>query len=102
MLSCEHAICEVCVRIFGDPLPENEFCYMVSSCVLCVQKGTLSTRLKPPTAGARILAIDGSGVRGVIPLEFLGLLQDLMGFDLHLQDFFKQAFGTSSGKITFK
>lgn len=101
VLSCEHAICEVCVRIFGNPLSGNEFCYMVSSCILCVKKVSLSTRLKPPTAGARILTIDGGGIRGVIPLEFLRLLQDLLGFDLCLQDFFEQAFGTSSGMEKF-
>ena len=53
--------------------------------------------LKPPTAGVRILCIDGGGIRGVIPLEFLGLLQGDIGPECPIQDFFDMAFGTSSG-----
>ena len=45
------------------------------------------------------MCVDGGGVRGVVPLEFLGLLQELLGPELCLQDFFEQAFGTSSGKL---
>ena len=58
-------------------------------------------RLKPSTAGVRLLSVDGGSVRGVFPLEFLGLLQGLLQPDLFLQDLFEQAFGTSSGKYIF-
>lgn len=38
----------------------------------------------------------GGGIRGVIPLEFLGLLQASVRSGLQVQDLFEQAFGTSS------
>ena len=61
---------------------------------------SVKRRIKPPTAGSRILSIDGGGIRGVVPLEFLHLLQGILGPSLSLLDLFDQAFGTSSGKST--
>ncbi len=98
VLSCGHAVCDDCVRIFGDALPGLEYHYHISNCVLC-HSGTLTVRLKPPTAGYRILSVDGGGTRGVVPLEFLGLIQDLIG-DCPVQDLFDGAWGTSSGTYT--
>ena len=70
---------------------------MLEKCVLC-SLGTLRVTLKPPTAGIRILSVDGGGVRGVVPLEFLNILQDTIGPECPIQDLFDLAFGTSSGK----
>lgn len=42
------------------------------------------------------VAIDGGGVRGVIPLEFLILVQEQLG-ECRLQDLVDLAIGTSSG-----
>lgn len=100
VLTCGHAICDVCVRIYGSMIPGNESKYVISKCILCAKKGSLTTRLKPVTAGVRILSIDGGGVRGVVPLEFLRLLQGILGAELLIQDLFDQAFGTSSGTMT--
>lgn len=96
VFTCGHAICDVCVEIFGNTVLEHEYCYMVI-CMLC-QNGNLVAKLKPPTAGVRILSIDGGGIRGVIPLEFLSLLQDSVGSACPIQDLFDLAIGTSSGK----
>ena len=96
--SCKHAICDICVVIFGSQVPGREAHFVLDPCLLCRVKGKMLVRLKPPTAGARILSIDGGGVRGVVPLEFLNLLQGLLEPPLLLQDLFEQAFGTSSGK----
>jgi len=93
--TCGHSLCDVCVRSFGRPVLEAEYSYMLD-CILC-SFGTLQAALKPPTAGTRILSIDGGGVRGVIPLEFLGILQETIGPDCPIQDLFDLAFGTSSG-----
>ncbi|THC87635.1 hypothetical protein EYZ11_012916 [Aspergillus tanneri] len=46
-----------------------------------------------------ILAIDGGGVRGVIPLEFLNLIQENLGL-CPLQDLIDLAIGTSSGGLS--
>lgn len=45
-----------------------------------------------------VLAIDGGGVRGVIPLEFMILLQEHLGSQCALQDLIDLAIGTSSGE----
>lgn len=96
-LSCGHSMCEICIQIFGDKRSVAECQFHLQACVLCAV-GNITVTLKPPTAGIRLLTIDGGGIRGVVPLEFLGMLQKVIGVDCPLQDFFDLAFGTSSGK----
>ena len=52
----------------------------------------------PPTMNPSILAIDGGGVRGVISLEFLILIQEYLG-TCRLQDVIDLDIGTSSGGL---
>lgn len=98
IFTCDHAICDTCVRIFGERLPNMEYHYQLEKCLLCLS-GTLKIMLKPPTAGIRILSIDGGGSRGVVPLEFLRILQNMIGHSCPIQDLFDLAFGISSGII---
>ncbi len=98
VLSCGHAICDICLQIFGSNLEGQESCFRVNECAICSQEVSVIGRVKPVTAGPRILSIDGGGTRGVVPLEFLRLLQNVIGPALPVQDLFDQAFGTSSGK----
>ena len=97
VLTCEHAICDTYVAIFGHPITGKESRFEIERCILCLTRGTLLAKPKPAIAGARIFSIDGGGVRGVVPLESLGLLQGHLGSDLQVQDLFEQVFGTSSG-----
>ena len=55
-------------------------------------------KVKPPTAGVRVLSIDGGGIHGVVPLKFLQLLQGRIGPPYPVQDNFGTAYGTSSGE----
>lgn len=100
VLSCGHSVCDTCVRIFGRPVLGAEYTYKLESCPLC-SSGWLTAALKPPTAGVRILSVDGGGIRGVVPLEFLGILQNAVGPDCPIRDLFDLAFGTSSGELSF-
>jgi patatin-like phospholipase/acyl hydrolase len=63
----------------------------------------LAVNLKPPTAGIRMLSVDGGGVKGVIVLQALIELEDaiceLIGFRIPIQQNFNMAFGTSSGGL---
>lgn len=95
-LACGHSICNVCTRIFGVPSMETDFQYIIRLCLICGPKTTVIA-LKPPTSGVRILTVDGGGIRGVVPLEFLGIIQGLLGSGCAIQDMFDLAFGTSSG-----
>ena len=97
VLTCGHSLCETCIRTFGWPHAAIEYRYQIECCLLC-QSGSLKVTLKPPTAGFRILSVDGGGVRGIVPLEFLVLLQNTIGATCRIQDLFDLAFGTSSGK----
>ncbi|PGG96243.1 hypothetical protein AJ80_09857 [Polytolypa hystricis UAMH7299] len=96
--SCGHSICDICVRRFGCVAPHTESEYHVSECVFCLAQESLIVDLKPKTAGLRVLTIDGGGVRGVIPLEYLICLENyIVGCPLHkMIDF---AAGSSSGGL---
>ena len=96
IFTCGHAVCDTCVRVFGERSAYVEYQYKLGKCLLCVS-GTLEITLKPPTAGVRILSIDGGGSRGVVPLEFLRILQNMIGHGCPVQDLFDLAFRTSSG-----
>ena len=78
----------------------SEYTYELGSCPLCSSRWLIAT-LKPPTAGVRILSINGGGIRGVVLLEFLGILQNAVRSDCLVRDLFDLAFGTSSGKLSF-
>jgi hypothetical protein len=97
VLSCGHSVCEKCVRIFGIGVIGIEQRFMLTGCVLCQDHSSLAVSLKPPTAGVRIMSIDGGGTRGVLPLQHMLLLQEAVG-DCSLNDLFDLAVGTSSGK----
>jgi patatin-like phospholipase/acyl hydrolase len=57
-------------------------------------------KLIPPTAGIRILSMDGGGVRGIIGLTTLVLLErDLSYLGCPIWDVFDFVIGTSSGML---
>jgi len=97
-LSCGHAICNACVRIYGAEMPIVDCQYHIGACILC-RSGDGTVRLKPFSAGERLLAIDGGGTHGVIPLDILAIIQGMMGSEFQIQDLFDIAFGTSVGKL---
>ena len=98
VLTCGHSICDTCVHTFGDPVAFTEYQYCIDKCLLC-RSGSLNVVLHPPTAGYRLLSVDGGGIRGVIPLEFLKHLQEYIGPACRIQDLFDLAIGTSSGQL---
>ena len=98
-LTCRHSTCEPCVRTFGLGVPTSEVAFEIKSCVLC-STGRLSIHLKPKTAGVSILSIDGGGTRGIVPLQFLKMVQQCLGQTCAVQDLFDFVIGTSSGGIS--
>ncbi|KAE8554678.1 hypothetical protein EYB25_003219 [Talaromyces marneffei] len=94
-LSCGHSICDVCIRRFGKEVTGRQDRYAVT-CTL--DNGKLTADLKPKTAGVRMISIDGGGTRGIAPLAFLNMVEDLMpGCPLHEQ--IDYAAGSSSGGL---
>ncbi|KAM0714602.1 hypothetical protein Q7P37_009898 [Cladosporium fusiforme] len=98
-LECGHTMCEDCLRRFAFPQAGRESCFLMATCMMCQTRSQLRVQLKPLTAGVRVLSIDGGGIRGVVPLQFLCLLNSVLGSTDRLQDFFDLAFGTSAGGL---
>lgn len=97
VLKCRHAICDHCAKTYGEARTTEEYTFIFRTCIVCGSGTDLLIRLKPPTAGIRIISVDGGGIRGIIPLEFLHLLQRSFGNSCRIQDLFDLALGTSAG-----
>ena len=72
-------------------------------CWLCWEERgqhTHQIQLKPRCAGARILTLDGGGIRGIVELSVLQALQDAVGLDnFPIKNMFDLIVGTSTGGI---
>lgn len=101
VLDCGHAYCDTCIRTFGTRSASEQYVYMLPQCLLCSRPHLSHTfSFTPPTAGVRILTIDGGGVRGIIPLTVLRQLEaDLEYLGCPLRDHFDFVVGTSSGLL---
>ncbi|CZR65314.1 related to calcium-independent phospholipase A2 [Phialocephala subalpina] len=97
-LPCKHIIGENCVREFGQRI--DAWKYGLRRCILCqVDTPGIVINFMPPTAAPRLLCVDGGGVRGIIPLTFLQVLEETIDLPYPVQDNFDFAYGTSSGGI---
>lgn len=100
VFDCGHAICNLCIRRLGQRARNEKHTFRITECVLCGQTQSKATfSLIPPTAGIRILCIDGGGIRGVIPLTFLQFMEKELSFiGCALQEHFDYVCGTSAGE----
>lgn len=104
ILPCGHALCEDCVRDFDQGASNQMRSTIMThpSCILCGARASENgwpwkIRLKPKSAGVRLLSLDGGGVRGIIELEILRRLEQEIGLDLPISNFFDLIVGTSAG-----
>ncbi|OQE65362.1 hypothetical protein PENNAL_c0212G04981 [Penicillium nalgiovense] len=98
VLACGHTVCDRCAQIFGSPTSGLEYQFTIKGCLYCLYQRPLVVDVLPPTMSPAILAIDGGGVRGVIPLEYLLLVQEHLR-PCTIQDVVDLAIGTSSGGL---
>ena len=98
VLRCGHTLCDVCVKSLGDRT-KWEYCYEIHKCIYCLQLANFKKFLKPPTCGIRVLSLDGGGIRGVVSLENILLLQAELAQSSTLEflDLFDLRIGTSAG-----
>lgn len=96
---CAHVLCDLCAQKFGNVSVDTEYQFTLDQCLLCCERISMIIDVLPPTMDPSILAIDGGGVRGVIPIEFLILIQEYLG-ECRLQDVFDLDVSTSSGGLT--
>jgi hypothetical protein len=101
VLACGHAFCDPCIKIFGTRSPSEKNTYELSECMMCgVYHQNTVFRFVPPTAGIRMLSVDGGGIRGVVPLMYLHHLEESMSFlGCSIRDHFDFICGTSAGKL---
>ena len=97
VLSCGHTICDRCAHIFGEPVPGFEYRFRLKGCLYCLYQRPLVVDVLPPTISPSILAVDGGGVQGVIPLEFLLLVREHLS-PCTIQEVVDLGLGTSSSR----
>lgn len=100
VLDCGHAYCDNCIKTFGARSESKMYTFSLSHCVICsLPHSSQSFTFLPPTAGLRVLSMDGGGVRGIISLTILRQLEaDLSYLGCPLRDHFDFVAGTSSGQ----
>lgn len=94
---CCHMLCEECCIDLGQRTDSDPHLFTFSDCAICKLSCDVRIRMKPATAGIRVLSIDGGGVRAVVPIQFLRALEQALGLDMPVQEHFDLSYGTSSG-----
>lgn len=101
-IPCGHMLCEECYKDLGRSQPKDPHFYELDHCPICAEACVVSLRVKPVTAGFRVLSIDGGGIRAVIPIQFLRALEQAIGLDMPIQEHFDLGYGTSSGMFAVR
>ncbi|CZR51334.1 uncharacterized protein PAC_01209 [Phialocephala subalpina] len=97
-LACGHVLCTPCLKAYGRP--EGRNIVRIHECPFeSCSSQPRSIYIKPETAGIRILLLDDGGVRSVIQLEILHLLEQELGGKLPIQLFFDMIVAKGSGSV---
>ena len=99
ILPCGHGLCETCVRIFGRRSQQNPWIFEIDNCIFCrLPTNGVVVKFLPPTAGVRVIAFDGGGVRALISLQIMQLIEDRVGLLYPVQENFDVVVGPSAGR----
>lgn len=95
-LPCQCSVCVRCCHFLGVEQGVPTL-FAFQKCPLCHVKYEVTARLRvpPPTAGYRLLELDGGGVRGIVQIAVLKKIQDRVG--LSVAKLFDMISGTSAG-----
>jgi patatin-like phospholipase/acyl hydrolase len=100
-LPCGHVICSACVQTYGKTsskcVIEMPYCPMHMAETRWPKPHVI--KFKHKGAGTRILCLDGGGIRGIVELEVLRAIEQALGGEMRVQDFFDLIVGTSTGGI---
>ncbi|KAI0902824.1 hypothetical protein F4823DRAFT_629883 [Ustulina deusta] len=103
MLPClpkQHCVCEDCIRRYSRQYGGSSTISITSCPLGCsLTKTPWTIRVKPPTAGARILSLDGGEIRGIAELAILTEIEREVKMGIRIQDLFDLVVGTSTGGI---
>ncbi|KAK0631476.1 hypothetical protein B0T14DRAFT_3900 [Immersiella caudata] len=103
-LPCGHLLCTECVVTFGTfdtatLAVRMEECPIGGSACCLLTRFPSHVPLKPRSSGARVLSLDGGGIRGIVELEVLKSIEEALGGNLRIQLFFDLIVGTSAGGL---
>lgn len=104
-LPCGHVICEICLKELDQSPPDGQFSETIihNECVICADSSAVGwpyqIQVRPDLTGLRVLSLDVGGVRGILELIILRRLENLIGLELGLGNFFDLIIGTSAGKL---
>ncbi|KAK4551312.1 hypothetical protein LTR86_011241 [Recurvomyces mirabilis] len=97
-LPCGHVLCDTCIHAWGK---QSKSTIEVQCCPLHqFETGWMTPAVihfTPPGANARVLVLDGGGIRGIIQLEILRAIEHTMGHGIPIQAFFDLMVGTGTG-----
>lgn len=100
-LPCGHILCLPCIQVYGQRTSRTTI--EISRCPLHVRDIIASPpwviTIKPRYAGARVLCLDGGGIRGIVQLQVLKKIEEILGPDLPIQLFFDLIVGTNTGGV---
>lgn len=99
LLPCGHGFCHRCShRLIGGWRQSGVLRF--DSCPVCLTYFgyTFYASASPPTAGGRVLSLDGGGVKVIVLLRVLDQLEKIICPETGISSFFDLAVGTSAGK----
>ncbi|KAK3358830.1 acyl transferase/acyl hydrolase/lysophospholipase [Lasiosphaeria hispida] len=99
-LPCGHPICEFCLADFSEKgKAELEHVAVHQQCMYGPRlfEAPYKAPVRPQFSGIRMLSLDGGGVRGIIQLVTLRRIENLIGLDLPIGQFFDLIVGTGTG-----
>ncbi|EGE84051.2 hypothetical protein BDDG_06996 [Blastomyces dermatitidis ATCC 18188] len=74
-LPCSHFIYDYCIQKYSEQFEGSEDEFMIKKCLPCKELTCLKVRVKPSTAGVRIISIDEEGIHVIMPLNVLEMMQ---------------------------
>jgi hypothetical protein len=106
VLGCGHSYCPRCIQELGKPSSNFECAWVMLKCALCrsnEEERPHLVQLKARCTGARILTLDGGGIRGIVELSLLRAIDEAIGLEIPIRDMVDMIVGTSTGtSISFR
>lgn len=97
-LACGHGLCERDAWKYSTRSTEYGTKCRIETCPSCDELVNCFVRLRPPQAGYRVAAFDGGGALGIVSLEVLQQVLNMLPRHLLPHQFFDFFIGTSTGK----
>lgn len=105
ILPCQHVLCHDCAARFDTNKSKDPSQLWISACPFgcsTISGWPWKGIIKPRSAGARVLSLDGGGVRGLFEIMILEEIQGIvhgLGLRIPVIELFDLVVGTSAGSL---